>query len=139
MGNTLILSLLFGSGKQAGAGPLSTLASGGGVFDNFRSSARMRPPPGAGGQALASAWGERKKRERERERQRERIESLHWRFCGDHFDPGVAVRRGTLNPELAVEVRRGVGLGGVKTLMLRCRSLAFERGSGVRKTQQVTT
>ena len=34
-----------GSGKQAGAGPLSTLASGGGVFDNFRSSAR-RPELG---------------------------------------------------------------------------------------------
>ena len=30
---------------QAGAGPLSTLASGGGVFDNFRSSAR-RPELG---------------------------------------------------------------------------------------------
>ena len=41
----LIQRLLFGSGKQAGAGPLSTLASGGGVFDNFRSSAR-RPELG---------------------------------------------------------------------------------------------
>ena len=69
--------------------------------------------------------GRNKKRERERERQRERIESLHWRFCGDHFDPGVAVRRGTLNLELAVEVRRGVGVGGIKTFMLRCVSLAL--------------
>ena len=41
----LIQRLLFGSGKQAGAGPLSTLASGGGALDNFRSSAR-RPELG---------------------------------------------------------------------------------------------
>ena len=66
-----------------------------------------------------------REREKEKEGERERIESLHWRFCGDHFDPGVAVRRGTLNPELAVEVRRGVGLGGIKTFMLRCVSLAL--------------
>ena len=48
--NALIRSWSFGGGlavdpEQAGAGPLSALASGGGVLDNFRSSAR-RPELG---------------------------------------------------------------------------------------------
>ena len=66
VGNTLILSLLFGSGKQAGAGPLSTLASGGGVFDRFRSSAR-RPELGDKPSPVPGVVHEREK-EKERER-----------------------------------------------------------------------
>ena len=90
------------------------------VFDNFRSSARR---PELGDKPSPVPGEKEKEGERERETERERGS----RACtgGDHFDPGVAVRRGTLNPELAVEVRRGVGLGGVKTFVLRCVSLAF--------------
>ena len=56
-----------GSGKQAGAGPLSTLASGGGVFDNFRSSARR---PELGDKPSPVPGEKEKKRERERDRER---------------------------------------------------------------------